>query len=77
LRKMPLIGPLFGSQGVSKQKTELIVLITPHIISNLQEGARITHEMKEKVGLDETLPKRQVPPPRPAPISSPRDPRCD
>jgi general secretion pathway protein D len=77
LRKMPLIGPLFGSQGVSKQKTELIVLITPHIISNLQEGARITHEMKEKVGLDETLPKRQVPPPRPAPVSSPRDPRCD
>ena len=79
LRKMPLIGPLFGSQGVSKQKTELIVLITPHIISNLEEGARITHEMKEKVGLDETLPKRQVPTPRAAPISSPREPapRCD
>jgi general secretion pathway protein D len=70
LRKMPLIGPLFGSQGVSKQRTELIVLITPHIISNLEEGAHITHEMKEKVGLEETLPKRRVPvqesPPAPA-----------
>jgi general secretion pathway protein D len=70
LRKMPLIGPLFGSQGVSKQRTELIVLITPHIISNLEEGAHITHEMKEKVGLDEALPKRRVPvsgsPPAPA-----------
>jgi len=58
LRKMPLLGPLFGSEGVSKQKTELLVLITPHIISNLEEGAHITHEMKEKVGLEETLPKR-------------------
>jgi general secretion pathway protein D len=66
LRKMPVLGPLFGSQGVSKQKTELLVLITPHIISNLEEGARLTHEMKEKVGLDETLPKR-TPTPLPAP----------
>ena len=40
LRKMPLLGPLFGSQGVSKQRTELLVLITPHIISSLEEGAR-------------------------------------
>jgi general secretion pathway protein D len=78
LRKMPLLGPLFGSEGVSKQRTELIVLITPHIISNLEEGAHITHEMKEKVGIEETLPKRKVPaapippaanPPEPAPKS--------
>ncbi len=74
LRKMPLIGALFGSQGVSKQKTELIVLITPHIISNLEEGARITHEMKEKVGLDESLPKRRVPGSEPVPASGPREP---
>ena len=74
LRKMPLLGPLFGSQGVSKQKTELIVLITPHIISNLEEGAHITHEMKERAGLDETLPKRQVPGTPAAPTSGQREP---
>jgi general secretion pathway protein D len=75
LRKMPLLGPLFGSQGVSKQRTELIVLITPHIISNLEEGAHITHEMKEKVGLDEALPRRRVPVPGspPAPASRLRE----
>jgi general secretion pathway protein D len=69
LRRMPGLGPLFGSQGVSKQKTELIVLITPHIIANLQEGAHITHEMKERTGLEEKLPKRQPPgsPPEMAP----------
>jgi general secretion pathway protein D len=74
LRKMPLLGPLFGSEGVGKQRTELIVLITPHIISNLEEGARITHEMKEKVGLDETLPRRQVPGSTPVPAANPREP---
>jgi len=74
LRKMPLLGALFGSHGVSKQKTELLVLITPHIISNLEEGARITHEMKQKVGLEETLPKRQVPGTTPVPTANPREP---
>jgi general secretion pathway protein D len=74
LRKMPLLGPLFGSQGVSKQRTELLVLITPHIISSLEEGAHMTHEMKEKVGLDETLPKRLPPGATPAPYGDPREP---
>jgi general secretion pathway protein D len=74
LRKMPVLGPLFGSEGVSKQRTELLVLITPHIISNLEEGAHMTHEMKEKVGLEEALPKRQVPGTAPAPTAGPREP---
>jgi general secretion pathway protein D len=74
LRKMPVLGPLFGSEGVGKQRTELIVLITPHIISNLEEGAHITHEMKEKVGLDETLPRRQVPGSTPVPAANSREP---
>ncbi len=58
LRKLPLFGPLFGSGKVSKQKTELIVLITPHIITNLEEGAKITHDMKYKVGMEEAPPLR-------------------
>ncbi len=72
LRKLPLLGPLFGSEGISKQKTELLVLITPHIITNLQEAAHITQEMKERTGLQESLPKRQVPGRPPAAVSGPR-----
>lgn len=68
LRRMPILGPLFGSEGVSKQKTELIVLITPHIISNLEEGARITQQMKEKVGLEETRSPGRAPAPPSTPI---------
>ena len=54
LRRMPILGPLFGSEGVTKTRTELLVLITPHIITNMEEGARVTQDMKEKVGLSET-----------------------
>jgi len=67
LRKMPILGPLFGSEKVSKQKTELIVLITPHIITNLEEGAKITHDMKEKVGMEEPPPLRRESPKPPEP----------
>jgi general secretion pathway protein D len=59
LRKMPILGPLFGSDAITKERTELLVLITPHIITNMEEGARITQDMKDKVGLGETLPQQQ------------------
>jgi general secretion pathway protein D len=62
LSKMPIIGPLFGSDAITKERTELLVLITPHIITNMEEGARITQDMKEKVGLGEILPQQQSTP---------------
>jgi general secretion pathway protein D len=61
LRRMPVLGPLFGSEGWSRTKTELIVLITPHVVNNLEEGARITQEMKEKTGLHEIPQQGQQP----------------
>jgi general secretion pathway protein D len=70
LRRMPILGPLFGSEGVSKQKTELIVLITPHIVSNLEDAAMLTHRMQEKVGLEETKKPRKPTPVAPPPPSS-------
>ena len=56
LRRMPILGPLFGSDAIHKERTELLVLITPHIITNMEEGARITQDLKEKVHLDEPQP---------------------
>ncbi|MBM4293736.1 MAG: type II secretion system protein GspD [Deltaproteobacteria bacterium] len=61
LRRIPLIGSLFGAYRTSKRKTELLVLITPHIVRNMEEGARVTRELKDKVGLEE-LPKKPPPP---------------
>ena len=46
LRSVPLVGALFGSESKQKTRTELIVLITPHVVSSLEEGARLTDKMK-------------------------------
>jgi general secretion pathway protein D len=76
LRRMPLLGNLFGVEDTKYTKTEIIVLITPHIISNLEEGARITHDMKEKV-LQENRPEAPPPtgtPPPQAPTAVPMAP---
>jgi general secretion pathway protein D len=61
LRKLPGLGALFGSQGVSKVRTELLVLITPHIVTSPEEGARITREAKEKMGMEEVRPAPPAP----------------
>jgi general secretion pathway protein D len=53
LRRVPLLGPLFGSETSRKRRTELIVLITPHILNTLEEGARITREVEDRIHLQE------------------------
>ncbi len=63
LNKIPLLGPLFGNETRRREKTELLLLITPHIITNMGEGAHITHEVKERITLEgmETRPNQASP----------------
>ena len=42
LGDLPLLGKFFSTQGKSKEKTELVIFLTPHII----EGDKITKEVK-------------------------------
>ncbi|WP_077036343.1 secretin N-terminal domain-containing protein [Pelomonas sp. KK5] len=35
LSRLPLLGKLFGVQGTNRSKTEVVMLITPHIVRNL------------------------------------------
>jgi general secretion pathway protein D len=44
LAKVPVIGKLFGSTVNSKDRTELIVLITPRVVRNPDEGRQMTEE---------------------------------
>ncbi len=48
LSRIPLLGKLFGSTSRSSDRTELLVLITPHVIRNSQEAARITREYQDR-----------------------------
>ena len=44
LSRLPWIGGLFGQQGTSNKREELIVLITPTVIRNPMEARDLTDE---------------------------------
>lgn len=49
LSKIPLLGSLFKSTSHSERRTELIVLITPHILTEMSELDFITEEFRSKM----------------------------
>ena len=53
LRSIPGVGRLFSSKTTTNTRTELMVLITPTAISNVDEAKKATEEMKRKLaGID-------------------------
>jgi general secretion pathway protein D len=48
LSRIPIIGKLFGETTTGTQRTELIVLITPQVVSNSDEAREITEEYKRQ-----------------------------
>ena len=60
LSRIPLLGALFGTHSYTLGKTELILLMTPHIISDQIQSDTVTREFREKVeGLRKELEKRE------------------
>lgn len=55
LSKIPVIGYLFGTTTDKFNKTELLVMVTPHVINNQEEADAVTKEFQEKV---KTIKKR-------------------
>jgi general secretion pathway protein D len=49
LGDIPLLGTLFGSTSYTTTETELIVLLTPHIISTLPGATAATRELRDKL----------------------------
>jgi general secretion pathway protein D len=46
LNSIPVLGRLFGTTSRSRNRTELILLITPHVITNGNDAKQITDEYK-------------------------------
>ena len=62
LSQIPLIGSLFGSQGFTDNRRELVLLITPKVASNNAQARQITEEFKQKVPrIIDVLPRTQKP----------------
>ncbi len=55
LMSIPVLGKLFRWDFDSVEKTELIILITPHVITNKTEGSRLTNEFLDKLSEVKTL----------------------
>jgi len=66
LSQIPLIGGLFGTQTWKDNRTELIILITPHVLLNTPDAAAITKEYRKRLSGLESMLKSVELPPRPA-----------
>ena len=57
LNRIPVLGRLFGSTNRNRDRTELIVLITPKVIGSAEEAKQITDEYQQK--FESLAPLRQ------------------
>jgi len=65
ISKIPVLGALFGTQTYSNNRTELVLLITPRIVSDTTQAREVTKELREKLpSLRDVIPP---PPQTPAP----------
>ena len=49
LKDIPLLGALAGTQNNQRTRTELLVLITPHVIHDQHEARALTEDMREQL----------------------------
>ncbi len=51
LGRVPVLGRLFRTDTYQEDRTELMVMVTPYVIRDHSEGARLTQEIKNKLDL--------------------------
>ncbi|MBI1725857.1 MAG: type II secretion system secretin GspD [Candidatus Rokubacteria bacterium] len=69
LRRIPVLGYLFGSTEEKIEKTELLLLITPRVIGTAIDAARLTEQMRNVTpGLEQSF---KLAPPRPPATGTP------
>ncbi len=61
ISRVPIIGNLFKSEDREKKRTELLMLLTPHVVSNTKETDQATQDLKKRMKLIESLKKKNKP----------------
>lgn len=57
-KDVPVLGYLFGAKGNKRDKTELMVTITPYVVRNREEGERVTAAFRDSMaGLKKLMSK--------------------
>jgi len=49
LQDVPVLGNLFRDTGDNRTRTELMVLITPHVVDDLRKARKVTDELRRKL----------------------------
>jgi general secretion pathway protein D len=58
LSKIPILGAAFGTQSYRRNRTELVLVITPRIVSDTAQAREVTEELRRKLpALESLLPK--------------------
>ena len=68
LSKIPIIGGAFGSQKFHDEQTELVLIITPRLVADINNARDALDDLRKKMpALKEVFPKSNSPANRPAP----------
>jgi general secretion pathway protein D len=49
IKDIPLIGGLFGQQNNTRMRTELLVLITPHVVHDQRDARALTEDLRDQM----------------------------
>jgi general secretion pathway protein D len=49
LKDIPILGLAFGEQDNTRQRTELLVMITPHVIQDQRDARALTEDLRQKL----------------------------
>jgi general secretion pathway protein D len=58
LKDIPLLGALAGTQNNQRTRTELLVLITPHVVRDARDARALTEDLRERLINAATVPDR-------------------
>jgi len=51
LSNLPLFGDLFGTKSNQRTRTELLILLSPHVLHNASEARQVTDELRQQMRL--------------------------
>ena len=55
LGQVPVLGRLFRSDALQEDRTELLVMVTPYVVADHEEGWELTRRVREQLGLHTEL----------------------
>ena len=58
LAELPLVGRLFRSDSLQEDRTELLIMVTPYVIGNHEEGWELTKRIRERLELHSKILKK-------------------